>query len=167
MIDISKIKIVEETTVEDITKFREENSEKKTVTRRDKVVNAVLLRDGKVLLIKRGHFPFRNTWALPGGHIKENESEKKAVIREVMEETGLEFKPKYFGSYEDFFEEIGFFAYTSVFFGEHKGEPTKKNANEGEILDIRWFKLDELTDLKIGFQHRKIIDEYWGNGIKR
>ncbi|MBT3866157.1 NUDIX hydrolase [Candidatus Woesearchaeota archaeon] len=162
MMDINKIKIQEDTTEEDLKKFREENSEEETALRRDKVVNAVLVKDGKVLLIKRGHFPFRNTWALPGGHIEEGETEEKTVVREVREEAGLDFKPKYFGSYEEFFEEIGFCAYTSVFSGEHKGEPTIENAEEGEILDIKWFGLDELTDLKIGFQHRKIIDEYFG-----
>lgn len=163
MMDISKIKIHEETTEDDLKKFREENSNVETPIKREKIVNAMLVRDGKVLLIKRGHFPFRNTWALPGGHIEEKETEEKAVVREVKEEAGLDFKPKYFGSYEELFEEMGFCAYTSVFFGECKGEPTTENAGEGEILDVKWFGLDELTDLKIGFQHRKIIDEYFGN----
>lgn len=162
MMDISKIKIQEDTSEEELKKFISENAEEKKTTKREKVVNAILTNNGEVLLIKRGHFPFRNTWALPGGHIEENETEEKAVIREVIEETGLNFEPKYFGSYEDNFEELGFFAYTSVFSGAHEGVVSLDGANEGEILDVRWFKLEELTDLKIGFQHRKIIEEYFG-----
>ncbi len=162
MIDISKIKIQEDNTKEELKKFISDNSEENKSKKREKVVNAIISEKGKILLIKRGHFPFRNTWALPGGHIEEGETEEIAVIREVKEESGLDFKPKYFGSYEDLFEEVGFFAYTSVFSGVHTGEVSINNANEGEILDAKWFKLDELTDIKIGFQHRKIIEEYFG-----
>jgi 8-oxo-dGTP diphosphatase len=162
MMDISKIKIQEDNSEEELKQFISENSEEKKSTKREKVVNAILSSDEGVLLIKRGHFPFRNTWALPGGHIEEGETEENAVIREVKEETGLIIKPNYFGSYEDNFEELGFFAYSSIFSGNHKGEISTDGANEGEILDAKWFKLDELTDLKIGFQHRKIIEEYFG-----
>jgi len=32
-----------------------------------------------------------------------------------------------------------------------------------EILDIKWTSFNELKDLKIGFEHRKIIDEYFSS----
>jgi len=42
-----------------------------------------------VLLVQRKHEPFAGYWALPGGFVEEGESCEQAVVREVLEETGL------------------------------------------------------------------------------
>lgn len=49
-------------------------------------VEAVILRHREVLLIKRSDFP---VWCLPGGAIEQREAPENAVVREVLEETGL------------------------------------------------------------------------------
>jgi 8-oxo-dGTP diphosphatase len=46
-------------------------------------------RDGRLLLIKRGHEPGAGLWSLPGGRIEAGETHHQAVAREVLEETGL------------------------------------------------------------------------------
>ena len=53
-------------------------------------VGAVLVKDGKVLIIKRGHPPRQGEWSLPGGRVELGESLIDAVRREIKEETGLE-----------------------------------------------------------------------------
>lgn len=53
-------------------------------------VLAYIVRDGMVLLIKRGVPPYRTFWCLPGGGTKEDEDLREACIREVKEETGLD-----------------------------------------------------------------------------
>ena len=53
-------------------------------------VDAIIIEDGCVLLIKRGHPPFQGEWALPGGFVDLDESCESAVVREVLEETGIE-----------------------------------------------------------------------------
>ena len=55
-------------------------------------VDGVIIRDNKILLIKRGNEPFKGFWALPGGYVDWNESTEEAVAREMMEETGLNRK---------------------------------------------------------------------------
>ena len=49
--------------------------------------SAVIVEDGKVLLIKREDF---EVWALPGGTVESGETTAQAAIREVKEETGLD-----------------------------------------------------------------------------
>ena len=43
----------------------------------------------KVLLIQRGHAPFKGGWAFPGGFLDMDETLKQCAIRELQEETGL------------------------------------------------------------------------------
>ena len=44
---------------------------------------------GRLLLIRRANPPGRWRWSLPGGRVEPGESDARAVIREVAEETGL------------------------------------------------------------------------------
>lgn len=43
----------------------------------------------QVLLIERGHEPFRGCWAFPGGFMDMDETAEQCAIREMQEETGL------------------------------------------------------------------------------
>lgn len=53
-------------------------------------VGVVCLRDGQVLLIKRGRQPRMGEWSLPGGRIEPGERAVDAALRELHEETGVE-----------------------------------------------------------------------------
>ena len=55
----------------------------------DAVVFAVSDNSIKLLLINRGHEPFKGQWAIPGGFIGIDEELDDAVKRELKEETGL------------------------------------------------------------------------------
>jgi ADP-ribose pyrophosphatase YjhB (NUDIX family) len=53
-------------------------------------VGAVVVRDGKSLVIKRAHEPRKGEWSLPGGLLELGESLQDAVRREIKEETSLD-----------------------------------------------------------------------------
>jgi len=50
-----------------------------------------VIRDeaGRLLLILRGHEPGIGLWSIPGGRLEPGETDEQAVVREVLEETGL------------------------------------------------------------------------------
>lgn len=56
-------------------------------------VGAVVVHEGRVLLVRRGQAPLKGHWTLPGGLLELGESLFEGVTREVREETGLEVEP--------------------------------------------------------------------------
>ncbi len=53
----------------------------------------MILDRGKVLLARRTHAPMRGKWTLPGGAVELGETSAAAIVREVLEETGLTVRP--------------------------------------------------------------------------
>jgi len=56
-------------------------------------VSAAILRDGKVLVVRRSRKPALNLYTLPGGVVEAGETLHDALIREVREETQLTIEP--------------------------------------------------------------------------
>lgn len=52
-------------------------------------VGAVIVKDDKVVLVKRGAPPLQGEWSLPGGVVEVGETLRAAAQREALEETGL------------------------------------------------------------------------------
>ncbi|WP_455367394.1 NUDIX hydrolase [[Eubacterium] cellulosolvens] len=55
-------------------------------------VGAVLIRENRVLLVKRRHEPGKGLWSIPGGIVEVGEPVEEAIVREVKEETGFNIK---------------------------------------------------------------------------
>ena len=62
------------------------------------VVAALIMKDNKILLAKRSTGDVNNLgkWEFPGGKVKNNETEKDALEREIKEEFELIVKAEYF-----------------------------------------------------------------------
>lgn len=56
-------------------------------------VGGVVVRRGRVLLIRRGNEPLKGAWSIPGGLLELGEELTEGVRRELKEETGLEVEP--------------------------------------------------------------------------
>ena len=49
--------------------------------------------DGRLLLVRRANDPGRGRWSVPGGRVEPGESDHVALVREMLEETGLAVRP--------------------------------------------------------------------------
>jgi ADP-ribose pyrophosphatase YjhB (NUDIX family) len=56
-------------------------------------VGAVVVDQGRVLLVRRGAEPLKGHWSIPGGMLELGEPLTGGVVREVQEETGLIVEP--------------------------------------------------------------------------
>ncbi len=56
-------------------------------------VGAVVVDNGRVLLVRRGSEPLKDRWTIPGGVLELGESLAEGVVREAREETGLIVEP--------------------------------------------------------------------------
>lgn len=56
--------------------------------------DSVVFQSGHVLLVKRGKAPGKGLWALPGGHLNNDETFLQGAIRELREETKLKVPEK-------------------------------------------------------------------------
>lgn len=56
-------------------------------------VSAAIVRDGKILVVRRARPPASGVYTLPGGVVEVGETLTEAVAREVREETALTVEP--------------------------------------------------------------------------
>lgn len=117
--------------------------------------DGIIINNKKILLIKRKNPPFQGMWALPGGFVEYNETTEKAVIREIIEETGLKTKiHKLAGVYSDPKRDPRGHTITIVYILEIIGG--KLLAND-DAADVEFFSLNNLPNLS--FDHEEIIKE--------
>ncbi len=122
-------------------------------------VGAVIVREGKILLVKRGNEPNRNMWSIPGGIVKVGESLIEALKREVEEEVGLKVEVGDVACVsEEIIEEDGRIRFHYViidFFADVVGGELKPDS---DALDARWVPLEEIDSLNVVEFVRKLVD---------
>jgi 8-oxo-dGTP diphosphatase len=64
-------------------------------------VSAAIIRDGKVLIVRRARPPAAGLYTLPGGGVEVGETLVEAVVREVREETALTVEPVALAGYRE------------------------------------------------------------------
>lgn len=111
---------------------------------------ALVIKDGKMLMILRNdpqRPEYHKRWEFPGGGVEFKEQIIENVIRETKEETGLEVEPlKSLQHIAVEWQEFPTFAY-QVYLIPHvcKIVGGSLAPRDQEVLDARWFELDEVT----------------------
>ncbi|RKX98112.1 MAG: hypothetical protein DRP54_08530 [Spirochaetes bacterium] len=111
-----------------------------------------IMKDNKILLIRREKEPFKGMWALPGGKLEHSEHVEDCALRECKEETGLNARfDRICGIVNEHILSNGL---VENHFLLHvcKLEPEHENYIEGNEGELRWFTVEEIFNM-----HEKIV----------
>jgi 8-oxo-dGTP diphosphatase len=115
-----------------------------------------------VLLIRRRWDPYKDRWALPGGHLDDGEEPIVAAHRELTEETGIVVDSlSHVGVYADPGRDPRGRYVTFVYSATVQGDRPVPNAAD-DAVDARWWPFDDLTSEMMAFDHYSIICDSFG-----
>lgn len=109
-------------------------------------VGAIIIHDGKMLIVKRGSDPGKGKWSVPGGLVELGETVKEAVEREVLEECNLKVEASHLIDIVDNIirDKNGRIKYHFIildFFAKLRGGKLKPNS---EVIEAKWVPIDEV-----------------------
>ena len=115
-----------------------------------------------ILLVQRGVDPFKNSWALPGGFIKMDETTEECAARELEEETGISGvfmrQIKTFSTLNrDPRGRVITIAYYALMNPHHFSRVSVRGGDD--VTDAGWFPVENvLADTSLAFDHHEIIE---------
>ena len=122
-------------------------------------VGAVVVHEGRVLLVRRGAAPSRGLWAVPGGALELGETLQQGAEREILEETGVAIRAREPVCAFDFFERDGdgrirfHFVIVDVAADYIRGDV--KGADDA--LEARWLAPEDLEGLPVSKNTLKLL----------
>jgi 8-oxo-dGTP diphosphatase len=128
-------------------------------TRPRVAVGAIVFRDNKVLLVRRGKPPAEDLWAIPGGSVEIGETLKVAAEREIFEETGITIRalePVYtFDVIERDADDRTRFHYVIV---DLTADYVRGDLRAGgDAAAARWVSSDEIASLRVSSETRRLL----------
>lgn len=117
-------------------------SEQTSVSERPAIAAAVIVHDGKVLLVKRRVKEGSLSWQFPAGEVEDGESGGEAAVRETSEETGLTVaEVKVLG--ERVHPNTG---RTMIYVACDVVDGKARVVDDEELVDFAWASKDNLTE---------------------
>jgi ADP-ribose pyrophosphatase YjhB (NUDIX family) len=122
-------------------------------------VGAVIVKQNRVLLIRRGQPPLLGEWSLPGGILECGETLREGTLREVREETGLVVEVgEMLGVYERVIRSEDArvrYHYVLIDFLCRPVAGELKAASDA--ADAEWFSREELPALKLAYDANDVV----------
>ena len=119
--------------------------------------SAILIRDGKILLIRRRNPPSLDMYAFPGGRAEPGEAPDQTALREFEEETGIRaHSPRPFAFYDLQAENPGRHFHLTVFIVEASADQIAEARDDA--ADADWFTPDEVRRLNAPASVMECVD---------
>ena len=120
------------------------------MTRPEVAVGAVAVDHGRLLCIRRGHGPGAGQWSFPGGRVEAGESVHEAVVREVLEETGLEVVvDRFVGFVERIGDDPAPYHFVILDFAVSLLDPDAEPVAGDDAAEAAWVPFENLGDLRL------------------
>jgi len=117
------------------------------------------------ILIKRKNDPFKDQWAIPGGFVEYGETIENTVIREAKEETGIDIElGRLFNVYSKSDRDPRGHTITIVYLATGNIDDMKAGS---DAKDARLCSFEELSSLRIAFDHEKILNDILEKVVKQ
>ena len=126
-------------------------------------IGAVIIKEGKIALIKRGNEPSKGKWSIPGGLVELGENLEAAVIRETKEETCLEVEnPRLVDVVDNVdLDEYGKVKYHYVIIDYLVQVKAGTIQAASDAAELRWVQLEEVeyynitASFRVFFKHNR------------
>ncbi|HLC52602.1 MAG TPA: NUDIX hydrolase [Candidatus Nanoarchaeia archaeon] len=109
-------------------------------------VGIFLIKDNKILLLKRKGAHGEGSWCTPGGHLEFKESLEECSKREVLEETGIKIETAEFLTVTNDIFEGENKHYLSVFMKAEIKDQEPQNIEPDRHVALEWFSWDNLPE---------------------
>jgi 8-oxo-dGTP diphosphatase len=124
---------------------------------------AVVVQDGKILMVKRSVMPKVGWWCLPAGFMEWSEHPTQTAVRELKEETGLDVKLESLFEIYSGMDDPRMNAVLILYLASINGGQLKAG---DDAMDAEFFDLDKLPK-KIAFlSHRQALADYKQRYVK-
>jgi ADP-ribose pyrophosphatase YjhB (NUDIX family) len=122
-------------------------------------VGAVIVHDGRAVVVQRASEPLKGQWSIPGGMLELGETLRQGAAREALEETGLTVEP---GEVLEVFDSIvtdpdGRIAYHYVLIDFRCRVITGELRPGSDAVEARWVTVEELAALDIAETAARVI----------
>ncbi len=144
---------------DDLSNYDKDAYEKPSVTV-DVAICTIIDDELKVLLIKRKHPPFRNSWAIPGGflEVEKNEQLEQTARRELAEETNVKnIYLEQLKTYGDPNRDPRLRVITVAYFALLPVDKINSIKAGDDAKEVDWFSIMKLP--KLAFDHKIILED--------
>jgi len=122
-------------------------------------IGAVIVQNGKILLVKRGSEPGKGKWSIPGGLVELGEKLERTVIREVKEETNLDVEViRLIDAVDnvvyDSNRKLRFHFVILDYLTQFKGGTLQSSS---DVIDTKWVRIEDAEDYDLTKTFREFL----------